>query len=182
MWVVTDILTAKEKGYQAFVDFLTKSISGDRTMKFFDILPKINLKSFIALKPKKIVAKDKEIMLKANKNLFGMMTAISQSRNLDMKGVLSHPLGPIPWSLPTSDRTVSKTNEAVLSNNLEKESTPEEIPESSACMIDAMSLVQKIKRNHKTFKDVAETLFRKAMSKKVSYNRVDLAFDVYKQK
>ena len=33
--VVTDILTAKEKGDQAFVDFLTKRLSGDRTMKFF---------------------------------------------------------------------------------------------------------------------------------------------------
>ena len=31
---VTDILTAKEKGDQAFVDFLTKILSGDRTIKF----------------------------------------------------------------------------------------------------------------------------------------------------
>ena len=45
-----------------------------------------------------------------------------------------------------------------------------------------MSVVQKIKKNHKTFKEVAETLFRKAMSEKGSCNRVDLIFDVYKQK
>ena len=94
--VVTDILAAREKGDQASVDFLKKRLSGDRTMKFFDILPKIRLMSFSTLKSKKIVAKDKEIMLKAEKNLFGMMTVISQSRNLDMKEVLSHPLGPIP--------------------------------------------------------------------------------------
>ena len=102
-------------------------------MKFLDILPKIKLKSFSILKSKKIVAKDKEIMLKVDKNLFGMMTAISQSRNLDMKKVLSHSLGPIPWSLATSDGTLRKTNKAVLSNNLEKESIPsEEIPTNSA--------------------------------------------------
>ena len=47
---------------------------------------------------------------------------------------------------------------------------------------NAMSVVQKIKKNHKTFKEVAETLFRKAMSEKGSCNRVDLIFDVYKQK
>ena len=36
-----------------------------------------------------------------------------------------------------------------------------------------MSPVQKIKGNHKTFKEVSETLF---------CNRVDLVFDVYTQK
>ena len=122
-------------------------------------------------------------MLKADKNLFGMMAVISYSRNLDMKEVLSHPLGSIPWSLATADGTLRKTNKAVLSNNLEKESTPsEEIPENSSCIIDAMSLVQKIKGKQKTFKEVAETLFRKAMSEKVSCNRVDLVFDVYEEK
>ena len=75
-------------------------------MKFFDILPKIKLNSFSTLKSKEI----------------GMMAAISQSRNLDMKEVLSHPLGPIPWSLATSDCTLRKTNKAVLSNSLETES------------------------------------------------------------
>ena len=122
-------------------------------------------------------------MLKADKNLFGMMAVISHSRNLDMKEVLSHPLGSIPWSLATADGTLRKTNKAVLSNNLEKESTPsEEIPENSSCIIDAMSLVQKIKGKQKTFKEVAETLFRKAMSEKVSCNTVDLVFDVYEEK
>ena len=122
-------------------------------------------------------------MLKADKNLFGMMAVISYSRNLDMKEVLSHPLGSIPWSLATADGTLRKTNKAVLSNNLEKKSTPsEEIPENSSCIIDAMSLVQKIKGKQKTFKEVAETLFRKAMSEKVSCNRVDLVFDVYEEK
>ena len=122
-------------------------------------------------------------MLKADKNLFGMMAVISHSRNLDMKEVLSHPLGSIPWSLATADGTLRKTNKAVLSNNLEKESTPsEEIPENSSCIIDAMSLVQKIKGKQKTFKEVAETLFRNAMSQKGSCNRIDIVFDVYKQK
>ena len=75
------------------------------------------------------------------------------------------------------------TNKIALSNNLEKESTPsEEVPENSACIIDAMSLVQKIKGNHKIFKEVAESLLRKEMSEKGSCNRVDLVFDVYKQK
>ena len=53
-----------------------------------------------------------------------------------------------------------------MSNNLEKESTPsEEIPKNSACIIDAMSIVHKIKGNHKTFKEVAENYFVKQSPK-----------------
>ena len=65
-------------------------------MKFFDILAKVKLKSISTLKSRKIVVKNKEMMLKADQNIFEMMTVISLSRNLDMKDVLSHPLGPIP--------------------------------------------------------------------------------------
>ena len=119
--VVTDILTAKKEGIQAFVDFFKKRLSEDRTMKFFDILSKIKLKLIRTLKSRKIVAKNKEIMLKADQNIFGMMTVISLSRNLDTKDVLSHPLGRIPWLLATSDGTLRKTNKAVLSNNIEKQ-------------------------------------------------------------
>ena len=53
-----------------------------------------------------------------------------------MKEILSYPLGPIPWSLATSDGKLCKTSKAVLTNNLEKESTlSEEIPENSSCKI-----------------------------------------------
>ena len=45
-----------------------------------------------------------------------------------------------------------------------------------------MSLVQKIKGKQKTFKEVAETLFRNATSQKGSCNRIDIVFDVCKQK
>ena len=43
-----------------------------------------------------------------------------------------------------------------------------------------MSLVQTITEKPKTFKEVAETLFCKAVPKKGSCNRIDLVFDVYK--
>ena len=85
-----------------------KRLSGDRTIKFFDILRKIKLKSF-------------------------------------------------------------------------NTSTPEEIPENLSFIIDAMSLAQKIKGKQKTFQEVAET-FHKSICKKGSSNRINLVFDVYKQK
>ena len=43
-------------------------------------------------------------------------------------------------------------------------------------------MYNRCKETAKHFKEVAESLFRKAMSEKGSCNRVDLAFDVCKQK
>ena len=114
----------------------------------------------------KIIGKDKEIVLKADKNLFGIIT-VTQSRNLDMKDVLSHPLDPIPLSLATSDVTLRKTNKVSLGNNLEKVSTlSEEIHENLVCKIDTISLNQNMKGNHKHLKRLHKQC-RKAMSEKV---------------
>ena len=44
--VVTDVLTAKEKGDQTFADFLTERFSGDRTMTFFSYFTKNKVEVF----------------------------------------------------------------------------------------------------------------------------------------
>ncbi len=44
-------------------------------------------------------AQKKEVDLKADRNLFGHMIIASQSRELHIKDVLAHPLGPLPWAL-----------------------------------------------------------------------------------
>ena len=49
----------------------------------------------------------KEIVLKANCALFAQMTIIAEARQLSMKKVLSHPLGPLPWSLAASDGSLN---------------------------------------------------------------------------
>ena len=62
-----------------------------------------------------------------------------------MKDVLSHPLGPIPWSLATADGSLRKTNKSTLDQHLAKNSRPaENIPMPNACIIDGMAVVNKI--------------------------------------
>ena len=83
------------------------------------------------------------------------MLLVASSRNLNMKEVLKHPLGPLPWSLANCDGTMKKTNEAALARKLENmASTTEQVQQPSACMIDGMSLVQKMKGKNHTFDDV----------------------------
>ena len=54
----------------------------------------------------------KGIVLKFNHKLFGLMLLVASSRKLDMKDVLGHPLGPLPWSLANCDGIIKKDNEA----------------------------------------------------------------------
>ena len=65
-------------------------------------------------------AKGNHIILKADRNLFGRMIIIAQSRALSIREVLVHPLGPIPWSLANGDGFLRKTNKAALARQLGK--------------------------------------------------------------
>ena len=131
----------------------------------------------------KVSSNGKETILKADRNLFSIMALISQSRNLGMKTVLSHPLGPSPWALATSAGTLRKTNKAVLGNTLEKLSQIADIiPSKSVCIIDAMSIVQKTKGGHTTFEELSAALFRRMLIEGGTSERIDVIFDVYREK
>ena len=48
------------------------------------------------------------------------MLIIAQSRQLHMKDVPSHHLGPLLWALANGDGSLWKTNKAILTRELEK--------------------------------------------------------------
>ena len=50
----------------------------------------------------------KEIVRKADRSLFGQMLIIAQSRELHMKDMLSHPLGPLLWALANGIGSLQK--------------------------------------------------------------------------
>ena len=72
------------------------------------------------------------------------MVLIAQSRQLEMRDVLSHPLRPLLWSFENGDGSLRKTIKAALARELEKNVQPaEDNPAKSTCIIDGMRLVQK---------------------------------------
>jgi hypothetical protein len=90
-----------------------------------------------------ILGQVKQAVRKADRNLFGHMILVAESRQLHMSDVLAHPLGPLPWALANGDGSLHKTNRAALARELEKSVAPAYvIPESSKTIIDGMSLVQ----------------------------------------
>ena len=56
------------------------------------------------------------------------------------------------------------------------------MPLPSACIIDGMSLVNKIRGDNRTFGVIAESIFLIAIQSGNASSRKDIVFDVYKDK
>ena len=151
--------------------------------KFHDPVKTNKLKTFSDMnKKKQVQTKDRSIILKADRSLFGRIIVIAQERSLQMNTILSHPLGPLPWALSTPDGLLRNTNKASLASLLQKNfQFSEEVPGNSAAVIDGMSLVQRLKEDQLTFGDVAMTVLSMAMKEGVWCNRIDVVFDTYKE-
>ena len=58
---------------------------------------------------------------------------MGQSREIDVRDLLSHSLGPLPWALATPEGLPRKTNKAALAAQLQKnEHLVQRIPEIAA--------------------------------------------------
>ena len=181
--VAKDLLEAHQLGEGAYESFRRDRLEKDPpSAKFHDKMKKQKLKTFVSIKKKSTgKVQGKEIVLKADKNLFGHIIMIAQSRELPLQEVLSHPLGPLPWSLANADASLRKTNKAALARELEKNVQPAEvIPGPSACIIDGMALVHRLKGDGKTFEELADSALKLALHEGSNSKRIDVVFDVYR--
>ena len=174
-----DLITAHEQGNIAYLTFLEKRLD-KQEIPFFDPLPKRNLKTFDNKKKVTRKAVNKEIILKSDRKLFGHMLLVASSRQLNMKDVLQHPLGPLPWALANDDGSLKKTNKSALARKLEGNSSPAEIiPQPSACIIDGMSMLHKMRGDNITFEELSNQLLASVLRASEGHTRIDLIFDVY---
>ena len=183
--VEEDLLNAKAVGDKAYEVFRVQRLeTSPPKVQFHDSLKKSKLQTFSDLK-KKVKVKGKtsnEIILKADRNLFAQMILIAENRKLQIRDVLCHPLGPLSWSLSTADGSLRKTSKSTLAKELQKNvPAADEIPQPSACIIDGMALVQRLKGDHKKFSDVADSLFGMVLHEGSSSSRIDVIFDVYRE-
>ena len=71
-------------------------------------------------------------MINADRNRVARMHVAAQARDLDLRLVLRHELGPIPWSIANADDSLVKTAKAMLLSVLEKDVPP---PIPSLCQL-----------------------------------------------
>ena len=78
------------------------------------------------------------MVLKADRSLFGRIIIIGQSRKIDVRELLQYSLGPLPWSLATTEGFPRKTNKAALATPLQKDvPLADGLPQNSAAIIDS---------------------------------------------
>ena len=183
--VVYDLLNAYAIGERKYAIFKEERLEASPPIvKFHDRIPKQNLKTLSDINKKKKVVRvsGKEIILRADKNLFGNMLIIEQGRKLDMKEVLSHPLGPIPWTLAHPDGSLRSTTKSELKHSLEKNAIPcESFKKPACCIIDGMALIQKTEGDRITFAEIADKAFGTVLREGYDCQRIDVVFDVYRE-
>ena len=183
--VKTDLLTVKQQGEECVTDFITNRLLVTEP-DIFSKISKLKLKTFSSMTKKVRVSSGKgtEVTLKNNRNLFARMLLLAQSREIDMKEVLTFSLGPFPLSLSTEMGTLHKTQKSKLMTTLEssvQDHTVDNIPDGNAIVIDGMALVQTTKKLPSTFGEFAEQLFSRVIKLSVYHksSRVDFVVDRY---
>ena len=116
----------------------------------------------------------------AQSAIFGKIALISQSRTVELKEIFKYPLGTVPYTLADEMGIMIKTNKLDLPAALEKGTVlVDQMPKSSASIIDGMALVRKIKTTGLMFSQLADKIFDVAMSSCRESRRIDIVFDVY---
>ncbi|CAG9821970.1 unnamed protein product [Phaedon cochleariae] len=175
----SDLIDSETKGKIAYQEFTSRLANGEG---FHKPIKKVGLKISRTKKSKTTEVGNKEVILQCDRNLFSRMTYIAENQQLDMKEVFKYPLAPFPWTLANVDGSLKKTCKSVFAHFLEKYTTPASLPEKeSACLIDAMAVLQSIKGEQKTFEELSMIVFKQVLNIGRNCCRVDIVFDVYRE-
>ncbi|KAG1651285.1 hypothetical protein GQR58_027285 [Nymphon striatum] len=111
--ITEDVLHAHESGKKAYGAFKTDRLEQEPpARKFHDPMKKLNLNlTNLSVKKMKTTTHGKELVLKADRNVFAYMLLVAQSRKLKMEDVLSHPLGLLSMSLAKIGSDLESTQE-----------------------------------------------------------------------
>ena len=180
-----DLLQAHRTGENAYRRFSEMRLeSSPVKVKFNDSMKKAQLKTFSNLGKEMKLRRGTadEAILRADRALFAQMIVTAETRELSMGTVLSHPLGLLPWSLATDDGSSRKNKKSSLAKDLQKDVPAAElISPSSACIIDGMALVQRLKGDGNTFAEIADALMAMVLREGASSKQIDVVFDVYRE-
>ncbi|XP_028391978.1 uncharacterized protein LOC114516648 isoform X2 [Dendronephthya gigantea] len=183
--VKNDLLTTKQRGEECVTAFLRDRLLVQEP-DIFSTIPKLKLKTFSSMTKKVKVssAKGVEATLKNNRNLFARMLLLAQSRNVDMKEVLTYSLGPFPLSLSTGMGTLHKTQKSKLMTSIEssvQDHIIDSLPAGNAVILDGMAIIQSTKKLPSSFGELAEQLFSRMINLAIYHksSRVDFVVDRY---
>ena len=173
-----DLLKAEEKGKSALVSFVQDRLTNS-AVGSFETLPRLKLGKFEEVK-KTVNQGGKSFVLRADRNLFARLLVIGQSRQIDLRDLLTHELGPVPWSLATYDGSLAKTNKSALAKLLEDGvEILRNLTNASAVIVDAMAQPQTLPRIPDRFIDLADVILSTVIKQAGEARRIDFVADQY---
>ena len=130
------------------------------------------------------------VKINADRSLFGRLLISSNTRNIDLRDVLTYELSPVPCALAHTDGTLRKSNKSILLTVLED--SVQVLPRLpcdndeplTANIIDGMAAVQMIKTaGTSTFGKMASHYFNTVTAPlgKNNCSRVDIVLDRYEK-
>lgn len=184
--VSDDYISARERGDAAFMRHCKERLHGSEDM--FKTLRMEKTTTFQSMnKTTKSKVKGKEVVLKADRNLFQRLLIIANVRKLDIRNMLTYNLGPLPLSIALPDGSLNKTAKASLLHCIESHVQPspqDDILPGSVWNIDGMAMVQEMSPRHipTTFGKLAEYLLKQLVNLALSVrsNVIHFVVDTYR--
>ena len=146
---------------------------------FFQTFPKLKLVSFRDAQKKSVAARDRNVIIRADRNLFARLLVIGQSRQMDLKDLLTHELGPLPWSLAHPMVHWPKQTKPFFQRNSKIECLSNLPDLTTAVIIDAMALLQALVRVPDRFSELADMVMTRTLTEAGDATRVDFEADQY---
>ena len=168
--VAQDLLRYTEIGQSAADTFITSRLI-DRSVEFHSSMHKQNLKTFSSMAVKKVSSvKQKNIRMKAERNLLGTILVLSQKHDIDLEKVFQYPLSPITWALATGDGGLMKTDKSQLLHHLEAKVSAAADQEltfaaEDVVIVEANAVYQTIVKAPPTFGELALHIFHARIPK-----------------
>lgn len=182
--IEADMMRAEELGdslFQKFAEEKLFSAEGD----IFSTIKRNNLKTFGSLVQKpKSSKKLHQVSVESSRNFFARLILLANSREIDMREVLSYSLGNFPLSIASADGGMAKTMKSkllhVVTSSVES-SECQEIPKGGSLILDAMAIIQATKNTAENFGEYAKILFDQliALSSYYEAKRIDFVADRY---
>ena len=144
--VAQNLVHSTEKGREQMAAFVEKRINSN-AVGLWEPIPNLKIKTFSSANKKiRVKSSEKLVTVNADRDLFGRLLIVSNTRQICLKDVLSFELSPVPYSLANADGSLRKGEKSVLCSLLEKDVNVIErlsaSPNPTVIIIDGMAAIQ----------------------------------------
>ena len=174
------IMQAYVNGKTTMQSFTDNKLSNNPKASFFDPIKKMKTAGFTVSKTKVCKTNSKIVSIESSNQLFSKISIISQKRNIDMKMLLTYPLGCVPLSLTEADGSLRKTAKSDLLHKIEGNvEAIRSIPKDCAYIIDGMAALRQLPIPKLTYRELANQLLETILTAGKNGKRIDVVFDIY---